>query len=131
MSDKKQYDVGYGKPPKAGQFKKGQSGNPKGRPKGSNNLSTDVKEILKTPVAINEGGKPKKVSTQQAMLLRLRQDALKGDAKAIDQLVKLASAFNNEALVASGNTVLDSDDEAVLKEYLLRQQSTEGRKGDA
>jgi hypothetical protein len=30
-----EYKVGYGKPPRSGQFKRGNSGNPKGRPKGS------------------------------------------------------------------------------------------------
>ena len=34
------YDVGYGKPPQHTQFKKGCSGNIKGRPRGSRNAST-------------------------------------------------------------------------------------------
>ena len=119
-SEDKSYDVGYGKPPKATQFKKGKSGNPKGRPKGSNNLSTDVKAILKSSVAINESGKRKKVSTQQAMLLRLKEGALKGDSKSIDRLVALASAHNNDALAANANDALDKDDEAVLAAFVAR-----------
>lgn len=131
MSKKQDYEIGYRKPPKATQFKKGQSGNPKGRPKGSNNLSTDVKAILKSSVAINEDGKRKKVSTQQAMLLRLKERALKGDAKSINQLVGLAGAYNNETLTPSADTALDSDDAAVLDAFLTRQTSTKGADGDA
>lgn len=39
-------EVGYGRPPQEHQFKRGQSGNPKGRPKGSKNESTILREIL-------------------------------------------------------------------------------------
>ena len=131
MSKKQDYDVGYCKPPKATQFKKGQSGNPKGRPKGSNNLSTDVKAILKAPVPISEGGKRRNVTTQKAVLLRLREKALKGDAKAIDQLVALAGAYNNDGLTPSANADVDSDDAAVLDRFLARQKSTKGADGDA
>ena len=37
-----EYEVGYGKPPKDSQFKKGESGNKRGRPKGVKNLKTEV-----------------------------------------------------------------------------------------
>jgi len=120
MSENKKYDVGYGRPPKATQFKKGQSGNPKGRRKGSNNLSTDVKAMLKSSVAVNEGGKRKKISTQQAMLLRLKEGALQGDAKSIDRLVALASAHNNEVLQNDNANALPIEDEAVLAAYIKR-----------
>ena len=43
---KKDYEVGYGKPPKSGQFKPGQSGNPKGRPKGAKNFKTELATVL-------------------------------------------------------------------------------------
>src|SRR5262245_11040533 len=62
------YDVGYGKPPVQSRFKRGQSGNPKGRPKGARNFSTDVKATLKAPVKVTRDGRPRKVSTQEAAL---------------------------------------------------------------
>ena len=39
-------DVGYGKPPRSRRFKPGQSGNPKGRPKGAKNRDTILRELL-------------------------------------------------------------------------------------
>ena len=85
------YEIGYGKPPTHTQFRQGQSGNPKGRPKGSSNFSTDVKAALQTPVRVNSGGRPRTVSTQEAALMRLREKALKGDARALDRLLECRS----------------------------------------
>ncbi|MCY3732928.1 MAG: DUF5681 domain-containing protein, partial [Chloroflexi bacterium] len=52
----RKYDVGFGKPPKHSRFKKGKSGNPKGRPKGSRNFSMVVKETLEEPVRVTSHG---------------------------------------------------------------------------
>ena len=53
MGDEQQ--VGYGNPPKGSRFKKGQSGNRRGRPKGSKNLKTDLTEELQTEIKVREG----------------------------------------------------------------------------
>ena len=54
--DEPQYEVGYGKPPRSGQFTKGKSGNPKGRPKGSKNLASIVLRESRQPVRVNGPG---------------------------------------------------------------------------
>ncbi len=56
-SDDEKYSVGWGKPPRDTRFKKGQSGNPKGRPKGSKNFATVLAKILKTRVPANVNGR--------------------------------------------------------------------------
>jgi hypothetical protein len=56
------YKVGFGKPPKAGQFKKGKSGNPRGRPRGSCNLATDLNAELSEQITVREDGRSKRVS---------------------------------------------------------------------
>lgn len=81
------YQVGRGRPPKNAQFRPGQSGNPRGRPKGARSFKTDLMEVLKTPVEVTEGGKPKRISTQRASLLRLKEKALKGNERALDRLL--------------------------------------------
>jgi hypothetical protein len=87
------YEIGYGKPPKGTQFKPGQSGNPKGRPKGSKAIPTLVHEELKTRIAVSEGGVTKRMSKGEAIVKRLVSGALKGDLKAIG----LVSVFSRNA----------------------------------
>ena len=66
MDDKAQtpnnYAVGYGKPPLHTRFKKGQSGNVHGRPKGSRNLAGVLERELNSPVTINENGQRKTIT---------------------------------------------------------------------
>lgn len=90
MSGNDQYDVGYSKPPENGMFKKGQSGNPKGRPKGARNFRSEIEDILNSPVTISDAGRKKSVRTLRAALMRLKEKALKGDQRALEQLLGYA-----------------------------------------
>src|SRR6516164_6755845 len=109
----KSESVGYGKPPKRTQFRSGQSGNPKGRPKGTRNFSTDVLSTLQSPVKVNKGGRARNISTQLATLMVLRDKALRGDFKAADHLIDLASRYNT-GQQAAATRELDTDDRAIL-----------------
>ena len=73
------YEVGYGKPPRSTRFKKGQSGNPRGRPSGSKNLSTLLSEALNEPVIVTENGRRRKISKRQAIIKQLVNQSAKGD----------------------------------------------------
>ena len=59
--------VGYGRPPKANQFKPGKSGNPKGRPKGSLNLVNDLAAELSELITVREDGRARRISKQRAL----------------------------------------------------------------
>ena len=113
-------DVGFGKPPKHTQFKPGQSGNPKGRPKGTKNLKTDLEEELGEMIVVREGGNPKTVSKQRAMVKSLTAKAVHGDARAMviafDLMCRLLHADEAED-TARG---LSPDDKAILKAYAER-----------
>jgi Family of unknown function (DUF5681) len=77
------YVVGYGRPPKGTQFKPGECGNPKGRPRGSKNLITLLNEELERTVTIIENGKHKKISKREALAKQTVSRALNNDAKAV------------------------------------------------
>ena len=57
---RRDYEVGYGTPPLHTRFQKGQSGNPKGRPRGRKNLSSLLNEALNGWVIVVENGRRKK-----------------------------------------------------------------------
>lgn len=72
-------DVGYGKPPTARRFKKGQSGNPKGRPKGRRR-EIPYDHLLGQMVVVREGGSERRVTAAEAFLLHITKRAMEGDS---------------------------------------------------
>ncbi|MFZ1951066.1 MAG: DUF5681 domain-containing protein [Pseudolabrys sp.] len=115
---KKDYQVGYGKPPTHNQYRPGQSGYPAGRRKGVRNLKTDVKRTLAMPVKVKEGGRTRTRSTQEASLMVLRERALKGNTRALDRFLELALRFNNDE--AGQAQQLLADDQAILAAYVAQ-----------
>jgi uncharacterized protein DUF5681 len=82
-------EVGYKKPPKATQFKKGKSGNLKGRPKGSKSITALAEEVIWKLVKIRQDGQRKSVPMIQAMLMAFMAKATQGDIKAADLVFKI------------------------------------------
>lgn len=78
VSDNVKYDVGYGRPPKQTQFRKGQSGNPKGRPKGAKAFNTIVRETMTAKLRIRTAQGRKNVTHVQALMMQAIESALKG-----------------------------------------------------
>jgi hypothetical protein len=82
--------VGYKRPPVHSRFKPGQSGNPSGRGKGSQNLKTLFHRILKEEISLREGADVKKVTKAEAVMRGLVIGALKGDVRSIGALLRIA-----------------------------------------
>jgi hypothetical protein len=92
--DDKDYEVGYGKPPKHTQFKPGRSGNPKGRPKDTRNVKHVLLQVATEEMAITENGETKVVSKQEALIRSLFARALNGDQQATRILLKLWERYS-------------------------------------
>jgi hypothetical protein len=85
--------VGYKSPPKAHRFKKGQSGNPRGRRKGSKSFETLVREELGKVIQIKADGKLKRTSVGQALLMRTLREGVGGSRRAADQGLRLMERY--------------------------------------
>lgn len=79
MSEDREYEVGFGRPPLHSRFQPGQSGNPRGRKKGSRGLKTDLHSELASTLTIQINGKPFKGTKQQLILNALATRAAAGE----------------------------------------------------
>ena len=119
------YEVGWGKPPISTRFRKGQSGNPKGRPRGTKNLKTDLMEELQETIVVREGDRTIRMSRQRAMIKTVMNKSLKGDARAIITLIRMITRFTEPD---GGSTEVDealSVDERELWQGLLDEVRSE------
>jgi hypothetical protein len=82
------YEVGYAKPPKHSRFKPGQSGNPRGRPRGSKNYSVLLEEELNQTVVINENGRRRKISKRAAIIKHMVNKTLSGDTRMLQIMLE-------------------------------------------
>lgn len=115
---------GYGRPPKSTRFKPGHSGNAKRRPKGARNLRTDLASVLKKRVSIRENGELRHVSRQEAMLLTLYSQAIKGDTKAASQLLTMVTKTETQDVSPSQPDVVTENDRAIVEHFLRRNLPT-------
>jgi hypothetical protein len=112
---------GYKKPPRLTQFKKGQSGNPRGRPKGSKSLATVAQEELVAKAFYTENGIRKGISKDRAMLRHLVNKAAAGDYKAIPPLLKMLGIDNNRSNAAPPDEVLDTREDQMVMETIIQR----------
>lgn len=117
--------AGYSRPPLSGRFKPGQSGNPKGRPKGSRNLKTDLTSMMKRRVQIREDGQQRMVSRQELVLLRLFERAAKGDTKACTQLFSMIMKFEPKEASNVDGVIITEHDQEIIADFLRRHSKHE------
>jgi hypothetical protein len=134
-TDGDEYEVGYRKPPRAGQFTKGRSGNPKGRGKGRQNFATVIQDELRARVDITENGRRRSISKREAVAKQLVNGAAAGDPKAIPVL--LSETRPHENSLAHGYDEREQvtlEDQMVMESILrriLQTQQSEPKPGEA
>ncbi|MGX9393845.1 DUF5681 domain-containing protein [Nitrobacteraceae bacterium UC4446_H13] len=112
------YKVGYGRPPRQSQFKPGESGNPRGRPKGVRSEDDILAKLLNKKIPIQDRGRIRYVSMLEAGYYRVAQNALKGDLKAMNFLMHRKAAV---AQTRSGETPeMNEDDRVVLESFVAQ-----------
>jgi Family of unknown function (DUF5681) len=92
---------GYGKPPKNGQFKKGQSGNPKGRPKKSSEPVSRAylfRKVANEMVAIKAGTRNEIMTRWEALVRQVQNLALSKDSSAARLLHQMRKKFPGSAV---------------------------------
>ena len=117
-SKRVKYDVGYRRPPKETQFTMGESGNPKGRPKGSRPVGAVLQDIIQQKVSVTEGGKTRRLSALEVMLRRLANDAMRSDQRAIKLLLSLVDRYGESPQTTLQLRAMLDEDQEILAQYL-------------
>jgi hypothetical protein len=84
------YEVGYGKPPTANQFRKGRTGNPRGRGKGEENMASAFKRHVLKRVRIKDGDQTRAITLAEAVILKNYNAALQKNPLAMGNMFRLA-----------------------------------------
>ena len=123
MSDDPNGD--HRQPPKSHRFQPGKSGNPRGRPKGTRNLKTDLTRLLIKRIPVREDGETRQVSRQEAVLLRLYSKAVQGDVRAIMSLLTMLMKLEPLTLEpAQAQDEVTLEDEQIIEDWLRGHAAT-------
>ena len=110
------YEIGYGKPPRHSRFEPGRSGNPHGRPKGAQNLSTLLSEALNEMVTVAENGRRRKISKRRAIITQLVNRSAQADLKATQILLTVMQDIERRSEPAPAEADFDAADEKVIEQ---------------
>ena len=109
-----------GKPPRKGQFKPGESGNPKGRPKGTKSLKTHILDQLMRKVVVVEHGQRRQVTRAEAIAIQLVNKAASGDPKGLAAILHATRQFDEAAADASQAVLAYAEDQLVMQGIIER-----------
>jgi len=118
--DERDYEVGYGKPPRHTRFEPGWSGNPRGRPPGAKNMKTLLSKALNELVVVTEPGGRRKVSKREAIVTQLVNRSAKGDYKAIQILLGMLRDIEGDTDAHSSDAAFTEADQQIIQRIRSR-----------
>ena len=118
--DERDYEVGYGKPPRHTRFEPGRSGNPRGRPPGAKNMKTLLSKALNELVVVTEPGGRRKVSKREAIVTQLVNRSAKGDYKAIQILLGMLRDIESDTDPHSSDPTFTEADQQIIQRIRSR-----------
>jgi Family of unknown function (DUF5681) len=125
--DRSEYAMGYKKPPHHTRFKKGRSGNPRGRLSGSKNMGTLLRDALNEPIVVTENGGRRKITKREAIIKQLVNQSATADWRAIKILLDLLREIERQAEPTPAETAtFSAADEKVLAQ--LRERFSRSKK---
>jgi hypothetical protein len=110
--------VGYGRPPLHSQFKPGQSGNPRGRPKGARSTQKILHDELHQKIKVVEGGRRVSMTKLEYLIRKLVNGAMQKGPKEFDVLLKLMQRFEMPPDVDGTASEMEKEDLEMLRYYL-------------
>jgi hypothetical protein len=125
------YAVGFRRPPKHTRFAKGKSGNPLGRPKGSQNLVTIVEKACRERILVTINGKTRSLTKLKATILQLLNKAVTGDLKAINALFVWITGLGNFEQAGIANPIIRESDSLVMASIIRRIRASESPMAEA
>ena len=121
--DVESYAVGYGKPPRHTQFKPGQSGNPRGRPKAPTAFDDLIEKELSQLVTVREGDQSRRLPKRTVIVKQVVKKAMEGEDRALRSLLTLIGAAKTDKEKAAATGEADPDapltkiERSILAEY--------------
>jgi hypothetical protein len=125
----KEYEVGYRRPPKAAQFKKGKSGNPAGRKKRQKMMCEILADTLNERVVVNDGGASRSISKKEAWAKQFVNKAALGDPRYVKLLADLMPDL--DSIIKDARLVVATAEQSSARERLHQKLNLIGERMEA
>jgi hypothetical protein len=118
--DNDDFEVGYARPPRHSRFVKGQSGNPRGRPRGAENIKTLLNEALNELVVVTDHGGRRKVSKRKAFITQIVNSGAKGNFRAVPILLAMLRDFEADTALQTTEPAYTEADRQIIQRIQAR-----------